>query len=400
MESDETLRDYVAHDVKPVKLRPPEAYIKSDENMDLTSTYKQDYNPYLICRVPPCLPRETKYTSDEKMTTIPTYRGDYVPWNQPRRAMIKPVNSYHPSEAKFDYRTTVQDDYFYKGPVVTQSCKPLAKAHMTKIPLEDVTNYKLSYVPHPVEKRFVHEKAKYKPSDVPFEGLTTQKISYKGLPGDPAKSMKPPYNLPNRDIPFSSSTEEPAVYVPPSEKMDLHTTTQTDYPYHKGQPAKSCKPLAQIKRHTVPFDTCSTMKEAYKPWHSQRVKPIMPVSKLTLPVEPLDTLTTVRAHYVPHPPAHTKSCKPDWPAARTHIPLEAKTIYTTSYTPKEIITCLASYKEPPGYVFQEVDDAGHRQYSPILEAHRSLTTKSRESRGSLSGSAVNHTSRNQLALTA
>lgn len=67
-------RDYVAHDVSPIKQRLPDKYVKKDETMDLLSTYKQDYNPHPINRVHPCLPQERQCSSD-KMTTIPTYKS-------------------------------------------------------------------------------------------------------------------------------------------------------------------------------------------------------------------------------------------------------------------------------------------------------------------------------------
>ncbi|XP_006130051.1 stabilizer of axonemal microtubules 1 [Pelodiscus sinensis] len=409
-------RDYVPHEVLPVKFKAPEKYVKSDENMDLISTYKQDYNPYSVGRVPPCLPRETNYSSNVKMDTIPTYKGDYVQWNEPKREMIKPDNKYHPAEAKFDYRTTVQDDYVYKGPVTTHSCKPLNPAHVTKVPLEDLTNYKLNYVPHPLEKRFVHEYEKYKPSEGPFDGLTTHKQSYKGLAGPPAKIVKPYQAMPTHDLPFSSSTEfrekyqawpqpptfirKPDVYVPPVEKMDLQTTTQTHYTYPKGQPAKSCRPLGHVQKATAPFDSCSTMKDDYKPWHGKKAMPIIHPPEITLPAEPMENLTTFRAHYVPHPPIFTKSFKPGWSAVRPNIPVDAETTYTTSYTPKETVRCLASYKEPPGYVLQEIDASGHKFYCPISEAERPLSSKSKERSSRLSGNGLTLPGPKELAVLA
>lgn len=71
-------RDYIPHEVKPIKLRPPDQYVRNNENMDTLSTYKQDYNAYPVKRVAPCLPQEQNYASDEKMTTIPTYKGTHL----------------------------------------------------------------------------------------------------------------------------------------------------------------------------------------------------------------------------------------------------------------------------------------------------------------------------------
>ncbi|XP_031465857.1 stabilizer of axonemal microtubules 1 [Phasianus colchicus] len=377
-----TKRDYVAHEVLPQKLKEPEKHVKSDESMDLTSVYKQDYNSYPICQVPPCLPCETREISSAKMNTKSTYKDDYMPWDEPKTEMIRPDHGYHPSEAKFDHRTVVQDEYFFRGPVATQSFKPLNLIQKSKAPFENMTDYRVNYVLRPLEKRYVHQYEKYKPSEVPFNGLTTNKISYKGLAGTPAKLAKP-YQPKLLHDPFFSSTEfqekykpwpqppiftkEPIQYVPPVEKMDLHTTTQLHYRHLNGKPAKACLPLAQNNISTDPFNSSSTMKEDYKPWMCKRVKPIIHAPELTFPAKPMDCLTTFRTHYLPQPFTLTKSYKPPWPGPRPHIPLSAKTIYATSYTPKGVVRCIASYKNPPGYIFEGTNADGHKFYVPASE---------------------------------
>ncbi|NXC42305.1 SAXO1 protein, partial [Penelope pileata] len=375
-------RDYVPHEVLPPKLKEPEKPVKSDERMDLTSTYRQDYNPYPICQVPPCLPRETRDISNAKMNTKSTYKDDYMLWNEPRTELIRPDGGYRPSETKFDHRTVVQDDYLYRGPVDTQSFKPLNLNQKSKDPFENMTNYRVDYVLHPLEKRYIHQYEKFKPSDVPFDGLTTHKVSYKGLAGKPAKLIKP-YQPKLLHVPFSSATEfrekyqlwpqppiftkKPVEYVPPVEKMDLQTTTQLDYKHLNGKPAKMCLTFGQLEKSTDPFNSSSTMKEDYKPWMCKRVKPIIHDPEITFSAKPMDCLTTFRAHYLPHPPTLTKSYKPPWPGPRSHVPIDAKTIYATSYIPKGIVRCLASYKNPPGYLFEGNNAGGHKLYLPVSE---------------------------------
>ncbi|KAF1630600.1 Stabilizer of axonemal microtubules 1, partial [Eudyptes chrysocome] len=375
-----TKRDYIAHEVLPQKLKPPEKHVKSDESMDLTSTYKQDYNSYPNSQVPPCLPRVTRHIPSAKMDTRTTYEGDYVLWNEPKTELIRPNDRFHPSEEKFDHRTIVQDDYLYRGPVATQSCKPPKLVQKSKAPFENITNYRANYVPHPLEKHYIHKYEKYKVNEVPFDSLTTHKVSYKGLAGQPAKLAKPCNLKLLHDLPFSSTSEfrekyqawprppvftkKPDAYLPPLEKMDLHTTTQTHYKHPNGKPAKMCQTLAQLKISTEPFSSSSTMKEDYKPWLCKRLKPITCVPELTVPAEPMDFLTTFQTHYVPHPSTVTKSYKPGSSGPKHHTLLDAKTTYATSYTPKGIVRCLASYKHPPGYVFEGTDADGHNLYLP------------------------------------
>ncbi|XP_009459424.1 PREDICTED: protein FAM154A [Nipponia nippon] len=381
-----TKRDYIAHEVLPRKLKPPEKHIKSDESMDLTSTYKQDYNSYTTSQVPPCLPCVTRYIPSAKMDTSTTYEDDYVLWNEPKTEPVRPNDRFHPSEEKFDHRTIVQDDYLYRGPVATQSCKPLNLVQKSKVPFENITNYRVNYVPHPLEKCYVHKHEKYKVNEVPFDGLTTHKVSYKGLAGEPAKLAKPYQPKLLHDLPFSSTTEfqekyqawprppvftkKPDVYLPPLEKMDLHTTTQIHYKHPNGKPAKMCRYLAQLEERTEPFNSSSIMKEDYKPWLCKRLKPIIHAPELTFSAKSMDCLTTFQTHYVPHPLTTTKSYKPAWSGPKHHTVLDAKTTYTTSYTPKGIVRCLASYKNPPGYVFEGTDADGHNLYLPASKTQR------------------------------
>uniref|UniRef100_A0A0P6JVJ7 Protein FAM154A n=1 Tax=Heterocephalus glaber TaxID=10181 RepID=A0A0P6JVJ7_HETGA len=401
-------RDFQPHKVVPVKVHQPDQFVPSEENMDLLTTHKQDYSPYPVCRVGPIRPRDSKFPCGDKMECLPTYRADYIPWNQPRQELLRPPYNYRPGSTKFDSRTTHQDDYSLKGLVNTRSCKPPAMAKLCNIPLEDLTNYKMSYVPHPVEKCFMHEAEKFRPCDIPFESLTTHKESYRGLVGEPAKSLKPPARPPGLDAPFSNTTEfqdkyqawpapqvfskAPVTYVPPEEKMDFLTTVQAHYTYPKGSPVQSCRPVLPVKKSSR-FESSTTTKEDYRQWASTRMEPVKPIPQLNHPTKPLDCLTTMQAHFVPHPPTSTKSCKPMWSGPRGNIPLEGQTTYTISFTPKEMGRCPASYPEPPGYIFEEEDALGHKIYRPVSQ------TGSGQSSG-LSVSNAENPNQRKLAVSA
>ncbi|XP_032736387.1 stabilizer of axonemal microtubules 1 [Lontra canadensis] len=375
-------RDFGPHKVLPVKIYQPDQFVPSEENMDLLTTYKQDYNPYPVCRMDPIKPQDSKYPCGDKMECLPTYKADYLPWNQPRRELLRPEHHYRPVSTRFDSRTTHQDDYSVKSRVNTLSCKPLAVPKLCNIPLEDLTNYKMSYVAHPMEKRFVYEAEKFRPCEIPFESLTTHKESYRGLRGEPAKSLKPATRPCGLDMPFSNTTEfrdkyqawptpqmfskVPVTYVPPEEKMDLLTTVQAHYTYPKGAPAQSCRPVLSVKK-CGRFEGSTTTKDDYKQWPGMRPELVKPVPQLNIPTEPLDCLTTTQAHYVPHPPINTKSCKPPWASPQGNIPVEGQTTYSISFTPKDLGRCPASYAEPPGYIFEETDALGHRIYRPVSQ---------------------------------
>nr|XP_012804201.2 stabilizer of axonemal microtubules 1 [Jaculus jaculus] len=391
-------RDFALHKIVPVKLHQPEQFVPSQETMDLLTTYKQDYNPYPVCQVGPIKPRDSKYLCGNKMECLPTYKADYLPWKQRKREPIRPARNYQPAPTRFDNRTTHQDDYSVKGQVTTVSCKPPAIPKLYDVPLEDLTNYKMNYVAHPVEKRFVHEAEKFRPCEIPFESLTTHKESYRGLLGEPSKSLKPPAKGPGLDTPFSNTTEfrdkyqawptpqvfskSPITYVPPEDKMDLLTTVKAHYTYPKGAPAQSCRPVPLIKK-SGHFECSTTTKDDYKQWTSMLTKPIRPIPQLNIPAEPLDFRTTTQINYVPHPLISTKSFKPPFAGPRENIPVDGQTTYSISFTPKEMDRCPASYLEPPGYVFEEVDDFGHRFYRPASQ------TGSRQNRSLSMGDAEN-----------
>ncbi|XP_054034770.1 stabilizer of axonemal microtubules 1 [Dryobates pubescens] len=376
-----TKSDYIAHEVLPQKTKTPEKHVKTDECMDLTSTYKQDYNCYPVSQVlPPGLPCVRRHIPNTKMDMRTTYENDYVLQNGLKAEPIRPNDNLHPLEEKTNHQTVAQHDYLYRGPIVTQSCKPRMLVQKTKDPFDNITNYRVNYVPHPLEKRYVHENEKYKVNKVPLDGLTTHKVSYKGLAGQPAKPAKPEQQKLLHDLPFSSITEfqekyqpwpqppmftkKPEVYLPPLEKMDLHSTTQTHYKHSNGKPAKTCKPSAQATKSTEPFSNSSVMREDYKPLLCKRLNPIIHAPELTCPTQPMDCATTFQTHYVPHSLTVTKSCKPSCSDTKHHSPLDAKTIYATTYTPKGIVRCLATYKDPPGYTFEGISADGHKLYLP------------------------------------
>uniref|UniRef100_A0A6I8PES8 Stabilizer of axonemal microtubules 1 n=1 Tax=Ornithorhynchus anatinus TaxID=9258 RepID=A0A6I8PES8_ORNAN len=383
MESLSTTRDdYGLHKILPVKLKPPDKYLPSGKTMDLISTYQESYYSHGRIRVAPVKPQENRMFSDEKMELVPSYKEDYLPWKQPRREMIRPANAYRPSSAKFDDKTTTQDDFHYKGPVTTVNCKPQYVSKPSDTPLEDTTSYKMTYKVHPLKKRFVPELEKYKASGIPFDDITTHKDTYQGLVGESAKLIKPKPTIHFSDDPFAKCSEfkekyqawptpppylKPHVkYIPPVEKMMFLTTTQSQFACPRGVASKPFRPVMQSKMSS-PFESISTTKDDFKHWSIKKMEPIKPVGELTIGRGPMENVTTTQAHYISHPLVSIKNCKPPLSSVRSQVPLATETTYTSSYTPKKLIKCLASYPKPPGYVFEEIDVAGHKIYRPISD---------------------------------
>nr|XP_012807378.1 stabilizer of axonemal microtubules 1-like [Jaculus jaculus] len=376
-----TKRDFVPHKTVPVRYQQNDNLGLSQDNMDFLTTYRQHYNHYPVCRVNAIKPRDNKNPCPDKMEYVPTYRAHYLPWRQERRPMICPPPNFLPGSGKFDHKTTHQEDFTRKTLVETASYKPPFVRYLTNIPLEDETSYKASYVAHPIKKLPVHKAEDFKPCEIPFDGLTTHKDSYKGLTGEPAKMWIPPPVRPlGPEKYISQHTEfrdqfqawptpklvpkEPIPYDPPEGKLNLLTTVQADYSYPNATPAKSCRPVPKIKKNGH-FEGSSTTKDDYKHWTVPRREPVKPVIQVKFQTAPMDYMTTNRAHYVRHMPANTKSCKPVWTGPPENVPVEGQTTYSISFTPKKLEKCPASYSEPPGYVFEEVNSMGHRLYRPI-----------------------------------
>ncbi|XP_021511281.1 stabilizer of axonemal microtubules 1-like [Meriones unguiculatus] len=377
-----TKTDFKAYDTALVPALVKHQHHKftaKEDKMDFLTTYNQHYNFCPVSRVSPIKPRDNNQPCRDKMDGEPTYKAHYLHWNQQKRPSTRPSPTYRPSLCRFVHRTTHQDDYPVKHVVATVSPKPPSVLKLCSCPMENTTSYKSTYVSYPLARRCVYGREKYKPSEVPFDDLTTHRDSYKGLKGEPAKIWKPTSRHFGLDIPLLFNTEfrdkfqvwptsqrvpkEPEPYIPPEGEIDLMTTAQADYRGHSSVPVQPCRPVDHLKKDDR-FEGTTIHREDYKPCTTTRRELIKPAPQLKLSNQPMDCLTTNRAHYVPFVPVNTKSCKPPWSGPPKNIPLEGQTTYSTSFTSKGILRCPASYLEPPGYIFEEVDAEGHRMYRP------------------------------------
>lgn len=72
---------------------------------------------------------------------------------------------------------------------------------------------------------------------------------------------------------------------------------------------------------------------------------------------------------MPHDSTRTGSFKPDGVAFQSDAPFDGNTLYRTEYTHKEIDPCPAALVDThrSGYVFDGVDEHGHKVYVPITQ---------------------------------
>ncbi|XP_051571716.1 stabilizer of axonemal microtubules 2-like [Myxocyprinus asiaticus] len=387
MEGTTTFRtDYIPYQVTSRPERPQAEYKPKPGEIDLGTTYKQDFNLYEVQPFVPSRPKERDHTMNAKLDTVPTYKEDFRHWEISRRELTKPDMTYHPPDAKFGNSTTFQDDFIRKVIVPRESYKPLKVAKLFNAPFENVTSNKLSYVPHHVEARYVKPPEEYKPSGHPFQDLTTHRQDYLGLPGQLPKSCKPEQLKLVSNMPFQSNTEfresfqqwpvslpqvhKSVEYMSPTTHMDLTTTSHTDYIKHQIQPFVAAKPFSLPTKSSGSFQGNTTMRDDFQPWVAQRQGMIRKQEEIQRSSGKMEDLTTFKAHFIQHEPQPTLSFKPHNAQLWTNDPLENETMYHTEFTPKRISMCPASFESPPGYVFDNCDDQGHLFFYKMTSADR------------------------------
>ncbi|XP_051756072.1 stabilizer of axonemal microtubules 2 [Ctenopharyngodon idella] len=383
--------DYIPYPVTRRPERQQVTYKPKSGEIDLGTTYKQDFNPYDVAPFVPSRPKERVHTKNAKLDTVPTYKEDFRQWEISRRELTKPDTTYQPPAAKFGNSTTFQDDFVHRGLVPRESYKPPNIAKLSDAPFENLTSNKLSYVPHALEARYFKPPEEYKPSNVPFQDLTTHRQDYQGLPSQLPKSCKPEAVKVTSSKPFQSSTEfrdhfqqwpvslrqmqKSVEYQSPTAHMDLTTTSQTDYIKHQIQPFISAKPFSLPMKSSRPFQGNTTMRDDFQPWVAQRQSVIRKQEEIQRASGKMEDLTTFRAHFIQHEAQPSLSFKPQNAPLRTDAPLQNETMYRSEFTPKRISMCPASFESPPGFVFENCDDQGHRFFRKTSSAVRIETPK-------------------------
>ncbi|NXD19821.1 SAXO2 protein, partial [Spelaeornis formosus] len=370
--------DYLPYEIVERPFRPQEEYRPKSGTIDLGTIYQRDYSPHKVGPVTLARPRERKHTSDAKLDTIPTYRDAYRLWKGERTESCKVEHAYKPPTERFGNPSTFQDDYIPRQPNPPQSCKP-CETKLSEGPFDANTIHRIAYIVHEMEPLFVRPREEYKPSDQPFEDLTTHQRDFKGIPGEQAKSCKPESRKLGSDDPFKGITEfqdryqpylvtapkfyKPREYVPPTDKMDLKSSNRLDYIKHKVAPRAPIKPAPGIKS-TAPFQGKTTTKEAYQPWSICPPGLIKKESEIQKSTGKFSNLTTFRSHYIPHQANPPQSFKPVQPLG-TAVPFKDETLYRTEYTPKKQEVCPACHPDALGYVYVHTDAQGHKFYRQV-----------------------------------
>ncbi|XP_065590388.1 stabilizer of axonemal microtubules 2 [Cyrtonyx montezumae] len=380
--------DYLPYDIVKRPLRVKEEYKPKTGEIELGTTYKKDYNAYKIQPVILVRPLERKNTTRGKLDTIPTYQDDYRSWEVPRREP-KVARVYHPPTEKFGNSTTFQDDFIPKALNPQSSFKPPCVPKLSDVPFDGTTSHRTSYIAHQLEPKFVRSAEEYKPSNQPFEDLTTHRNDFKGHPGPLVKSCKPENTRVQSKQHFSGVTEFqdrfqpwllslPEVrrtreYAPPPGTMDFNSTSHLHYVKHEISPAVPIRPITNTRRTSGPFQGSTTMKEDFKAWVSSRQAIIKKQHEIPKPTGKFCDLTTFKSHYIPHHIVPVQSFKP------VHVlpnsaHFQDETMYRTEYTPKKQEICPGNNPSPPGYVYVNTDSRGHQFFRPLTPEFSELNS--------------------------
>uniref|UniRef100_A0A663LL16 Stabilizer of axonemal microtubules 2 n=1 Tax=Athene cunicularia TaxID=194338 RepID=A0A663LL16_ATHCN len=373
--------DYLPYDIVKRPFRVQEEHKPKTGKIELGTTYQRDYNAHKIQPVTIVRPLERKHTTGGKLDTIPTYQDDYRSWEVQRREPSKVEHMYHPPTEKFGNPTTFQDDFVPRELIPRQSFKPPRVAKLSDVPFDSATSHRTSYIAHQLEPKFVRSKEEYKPSNQPFEDLTTHRNDFKGLPGQLAKSCKPENAKVGSSAQFNGVTEfqdrfqpwlvslpevrKTKEYVPPPGNMDFNSMSHLDYIKHEISPAVPVRPVSNRRTTNAPFQGNTTTKEDFKAWSICRQETTKKQQEIPNPTGKFYDLTTFKSHYIPHQIIPVQSFKPACAVVPNSAPFQDETIYRTEYTPKKQDICPANYPSPPGYVYVNTDSHGHKFFRQL-----------------------------------
>ncbi|XP_019495761.1 PREDICTED: stabilizer of axonemal microtubules 2 isoform X1 [Hipposideros armiger] len=378
--------DYRPYEIVQQPRHVPEEYKPKQGEIDLGTTYKHDFNSYNIQPVAIVRPLERQQLKKGKMDTVPTYKDDYRVWDLQKSELYKPKQAYYPPTVKFGNSTTFQDNYVPWEIRPRQSSKPISVVQRPSVPFNGDTSHRLDYAPYQLESKTARPKEVYKPSNLPFEDLTTHRCHFQGLAGETAKLCRPAHTRVTQSAQFEGSTEfrdsfppweipplkvkKVQEYVPPAGSMQLHSTSHLDYVPYQATRVVPIRPVSHRSRR-FPFQGKSTTKEDFPAWESCRQGLIKRQQQIPNPAGKFDGLSTFRCHYVPHELIPTESCKPVSVPLQSSHPFDDVTMYSTEYAPKKQEICPASYPSPPGYIFENTNSQGHkffRKITPTVKA--------------------------------
>ncbi len=305
---------------------------------------------------------------------------DYKKWQLEPYKKHDANEPYVPPEVPFGGNSTMKTDYVPYDERPVKPLKPEDRVTRSTEPFADLTDYKESYIKHPLESRKPKERQPWQPTGVPLEGMTTFKRDYTQKPFDKNPSCKPSNAIYTSNGPFDDVTtnktdyrqwplDRPPLhkgdeYMKPDSPFEGNTTYNADFTQQPYAKVPLQRPTER-PRKLGPFQSSTDYRENYIPYQADRVRPIQRKDDYQPSSAPFEGLSTFRSHYVPHPLQGTRPFKPTTTAARGEGPFDEATTYKVDYVPHPMDPCPAALLDTPRspYVYKEQQPTGHKFYS-------------------------------------
>lgn len=261
-----------------------------------------------------------------------------------------------------------------------KSCKPEEKPIAGQGPLEDKTTHRVDYIPHPLDKHYVHQGEKYRPPEGDMDMMTNYTKEYTKKPFEPVKLVRPEEarkisgkfeGEPTYTADYRKWGTQPRErhtadnsYHPPSAPFEGNSNYQTDYIPHRGGPRQSMKPNEMPKVSDQPFEDATDYRESY----IKHALPPREVKEKTIwqpNTARLDDLSNYRKDYTPKDAGKQLSCKPDATPYRSTAPFESGTTQRADFVewPTERVHLheREKYQKPEGDM--EMNTTTHTDYT-------------------------------------
>lgn len=314
--------------------------------------------------------------------TILPFAVDFQKWALEPHKKAGPDFQWNPPTEKFGGQSSMKTDFIAYNERPPAPCKPTAGAFHSEAPFAGSTDYKDSYIKHPLESRFQKEKAVWQPTGVPIDSLTTFKRDFTPKEGGKMDSCKPTNTGFASNAPFVDDTtnkndfrqwplDKPhahhaADYVKPDGSMDGTTTYATDFvnqPYAK---QNMLKPTAKLAK-AAPFEGVSHYKESFHPHGYARVQPINKQGEYQPNPVKFEGQSTFTSDFHPHPIDRVHMLKPSSEVHKSTGPLDDTTTYKEDYIKRQLEPCPAAVLNSPraGHSYSHQDATGHKFYEPL-----------------------------------
>ena len=340
--------DYIRMPLPPRIEREKEKFVPNPTKLADNTVYRDHYAKKLGRPSTSCKPSDVPYMSEAPIEKATTQRVDYQPWKEKRPPLFNPESNLFPC-GDMDMTTTNRAEFTEKPIRIPASCRP--PANRGALPkFVGRTENRDCFGPKemgPILRPTM--KGEFIPSEEPLENLTNYRMNYVPRSQAVRSSMKPAENDWSSDEPLGNSSyrhdyirmplpprieREKEKFVPNPTKLADNTVYRDHYAKKLGRPSTSCKPSDVPYMSEAPIEKATTQRVDYQPWKEKRPPLFNPESNL-FPCGDMDMTTTNRAEFTEKPIRIPASCRP--PANRGALPkFVGRTENRDCFGPKEM----------------------------------------------------------------